>query len=311
MDQHWARKAARRVGGFLGGMRRNSSTPGGEAAPEPLPQPRIGLALGGGFARGIAHAGVLKVLEQNHIPIHCITGVSAGAIVAAAYASGATPAEIGRAGCAMRFGDVGRWRLGLLGLVTSERMQRFLERLLKVYRFEDMRIPLGVLATDLSSGEAVPFCGSGTVFDPIRASCSYPGLFRPVLLADRVLVDGAMSMEIPAALARQLGATHVISVHLPALVPTAQPSNMFQVVNRCFQIMQGRSEDGWRSQTDLVIAPDVYGVDWDGFARGPQLIAAGEAAALEALPVIKGWLSAPPAQTTPVGLLAGSLPQEI
>jgi len=311
VDQHWSRKAARRVGGFLGGMLRNSHPPGGEAVSEPLPQPRIGLALGGGFARGIAHAGVLKILEENQIPIHCVTGVSAGAIVAAAYASGATPAEIGRAGCSMRFGDVGRWRLGLLGLVTSERMQRFLERLLKVYRFEEMRIPLGVLATDLSSGEAVPFYGTGTVFDPIRASCSYPGLFRPVPLMGRVLVDGAMSMEIPAALARQLGATHVISVHLPARVPVAQPSNMFQVVNRCFQIMQSRSEDGWRSQTDVVIAPDVRGVDWDGFTCGPQLIAAGEAAALEAVPAIKGWIPAPPVHPTPVGLLGGSLPQEI
>src|SRR5581483_1837965 len=164
MDHEWARKAARRMGGLLGGMRRSSRTTGSAAEPELLPAPRIGLALGGGFARGIAHAGVLKVLEQNHIPIHCITGVSAGAIVAAAYASGATPAEIGRAGCAMRFGDVGRWRFGLLGLVTSERMQRFLQRLLKVYSFEDMPIPLGVLATDLSSGESVPFYGSGSVF---------------------------------------------------------------------------------------------------------------------------------------------------
>src|SRR5580704_11731578 len=111
--------------------------------------PRIGVALGGGFARGIAHVGVLRVLEQNRIPIHCITGVSAGSIVAAAYASGATTEEIARAGCSMRFGDVGRWSLGRLGLVGSERMNRFLDRVLKTSRFEQMRIPLGVVATDL------------------------------------------------------------------------------------------------------------------------------------------------------------------
>src|SRR5712692_6548204 len=103
-----------------------------------LPQVRIGLALGGGFARGIAHAGILKVLEQHHIPIHCVTGVSAGSIVAAAYASGTTPGDIARAGCSMRFSDVGRWSLGRLGLVGSERMNRFLKRLLKTYRFEEM-----------------------------------------------------------------------------------------------------------------------------------------------------------------------------
>ena len=119
---------------------------------------RIGLALGGGFARGIAHAGVLRVLAQSGIPIHCITGISAGAVVAAAYASGATPEEIVRAGCSMRFGDVGRFSLGRLGLVGSQRMDRFLEGLLKTYRFESMRIPLGVVATDLATGEPAPFC---------------------------------------------------------------------------------------------------------------------------------------------------------
>jgi NTE family protein len=255
-----------------------------------VPQVRIGLALGGGFARGIAHAGILKVLEQHHIPIHCVTGVSAGSIVAAAYASGTTPGDIARAGCSMRFSDVGRWSLGRLGLVGSERMNRFLKRLLKTYRFEEMRIPLGVVTTDLSTGESVPFAGTGTVFDAIRASCSYPGLFQPVRHRGRLLVDGAMSMEVPAALARQLGATHVISVHLPTGGSGAPPTNLFQVLNRCFQILQSRSEDNWRNETDLVIAPNVHGVDWDAFGCGPQLIEAGEAAALAALPKIEEWM---------------------
>jgi NTE family protein len=252
---------------------------------------RIGLALGGGFARGIAHAGVLKVLEQHDIPIYCITGVSAGAIVAASYASGATTDEIARAGCSMRFGDVGRWSLRRLGLLGSQRMTHFLERLLKTYRFEEMRIPLGVSATDLSTGDAVPFAGSGSVFEPIRASCSYPGLFQPVRLNGRLLVDGNMSMGVPAALARQLGATHVISVPLPAAVPNAVPGNLFQVVSRCFQILQSRLEDGWRRETDLVITPDVRGVGWRDFDNGPRLVRAGEAAALAALPEIQAWLT--------------------
>jgi NTE family protein len=259
------------------------------AGPAPESPVRIGLALGGGFARGIAHAGVLKVFERHHIPVHCITGVSAGSIVAAAYASGATPDEIARAGCAMRFGDVGRWSLGRLGLVGSERMNRFLERLLKAYRFEEMRIPLGVLATDVCTGEPVPFAGAGSVFDPVRASCSFPGLFHPVPHHGRLLVDGAMSMGIPAALARQLGATHVISVPLPAADRCALPSNMFQVMNRCLRMLQSRFEDDWRRETDLVIAPDVRGVDWHAFGRGPQLIEAGEAATLAALPEIQDW----------------------
>src|SRR5881397_3770289 len=114
--------------------------------------PRIGLALGGGFARGIAHAGVLRVFERNGIPIHCITGVSAGSIVAAACASGARADEIARAACSMRFSDVARWSLSRMGFVVSERMKPFLQGLLKHYRFEEMRIPLGVVATDLCTG---------------------------------------------------------------------------------------------------------------------------------------------------------------
>jgi NTE family protein len=260
--------------------------------PAPPPPPKIGLALGGGFARGIAHAGVLDVFERNHIPIHCITGVSAGSIVAGAYASGATPDEIARAGCAMRFGDVARWTLGRMGFVVSERMKRFLEKLLKHYRFEEMQIPLGVLATDLCNGQTVNFRDQGDVFLPIRASCSYPGLFQPVRHEGRSLVDGAMSMEIPALLARQLGATHVVSVHLPALGADASPTNMFQVINRCFQIMQTQSEEAWRQQSDIIIAPELRGMSWDSFGCGPAMIKAGQDAALAALPTIQSWFDA-------------------
>jgi NTE family protein len=258
----------------------------------PPPPLRIGLALGGGFARGIAHAGILDIFERHNIPIHCITGVSAGSIVAAAYASGASPAEIGRAGCAMRFGDVARWSIGRMGFVVSERMKRFLEKLLKLYHFEEMRIPLGVVATDLCLGETVNFHGAGDVFFPIRASCSYPGLFCPVQYQGRLLVDGAITVETPAELARHLGATRVISVHLPGQGPDVIPSNMFQVVNRCFQIMQGRAEDNWRKYSDLIIAPSVRTVQWDGFGNGPDLIRAGQSAALEALPRIQAWIDA-------------------
>jgi NTE family protein len=257
--------------------------------------PRIGLALGGGFARGIAHAGVLRVFERRGIPIHCITGVSAGSIVAAAFASGAEADDIVRAGCAMRFGDVARWSLSRMGFVVSERMKPFLRGLLRSYRFEEMRIPLGVVATDLCTGEPVSFRDAGDVFLPIRASCSYPGLFQPVRWSDRVLVDGAMSTEIPALLARELGATHVVSVHLPA--PSSRlPSDVFQVIRRCFQIMQMRNEDGWRNVSDLVITPALQEIEWDAFECGQELVKAGETAARAALPAIESWFAEIPSR---------------
>jgi NTE family protein len=254
-------------------------------------RPRIGLALGGGFARGIAHAGVLKVFERYGIPIDYVTGVSAGSIVAAACASGAPPDQIARAGCAMRFSDVAKWHLGRMGFVVSERMKPFLQGLLRCYRFEEMKIPLGVVATDLCTGEPVCFIDCGDVFLPIRASCSYPGLFQPVRVNGRFLVDGAMSVEVPARLARELGATHVISVHLPAPVTERPPTDVFKVVRRCFQIMQARNEETWRQASDLVICPDLQSIEWDGFDSGPALVQAGEAAALAALPSIQSWFS--------------------
>jgi NTE family protein len=263
------------------------------AVPTPM---RLGLALGGGFARGMAHIGVLQVLERNNIAVDCIAGVSAGAIVAAAYASGARPEEIAEAGCAMRFGDVARWTIGRMGFALSERMERFLRRVLKCYTFEQMRVPLGVIATDLVNGEAVVFRDRGDVVLPIRASCSYPGLFQPLRFGERLLVDGAISMEVPALLTRLLGATHVISSHLPMQGEAAMPSNVFHVINRCFQILHSRTEMAWRQHSNLVIEPDVRNMEWDSFESGMQLIKAGADAALPLVPQLQSMLGLRAAQ---------------
>ncbi len=271
--------------------------------------PRIGLALGGGFARGVAHVGVLRVFERHRIPIHCITGVSSGSMVAAAFASGASAEEIGRVGAAMKFADVARWRPGRMGFMRSERMERFLHRLLRCRLFEEMAIPLGVVATDLITGRPVNFRGSGDVCVPVRASCSYPGLFQPVEHQGRLLVDGAMSVEVPAALARDLGATHVVAVHLPMQHQAARPRNLFQVVNRCFQIMQSRTEEYWKQLADVVIAPDVPAVEWDACKNAMHLVEAGERAAEEALPRIRAFIGAGAPEARAAGaLIPGSEP---
>ncbi len=265
------------------------------------PGPVIGLALGGGFARGIAHLGVLRVLERHNIPIHRIAGVSAGALVAAAYASGTPVPEIIRIAAAMKFRNVARFRFSLLGLAGSDHMPKFLTRLLKVYQFEEMRIPLAVVATDLNANRPVIFRDHGNVFLPIRASCSYPGLFQPVRYRDHYLVDGAMTMEVPALALREMGATHVIAVCLPVNGDSFDPRNMLHVINRCFQIMQRSAEWGWRKQSNVVIEPDVAGMSWDGFENAQKLIENGEKAAEAALPRILSWLKQPPELSAPGG----------
>ncbi|HET8548158.1 MAG TPA: patatin-like phospholipase family protein [Bryobacteraceae bacterium] len=252
---------------------------------------RIGVALGGGFARGIAHVGVLRVLEAAGVTISGIAGISAGAIVAAAYASGRALDEIAATASTMRFSHVARWCVPRLGLADNRRMCTFLKTLLRSHRFEDMRIPLSVVATDLITGAPTVF-HTGDVIDPIRASCAYPGLLEPVPIEGRPYVDGAIGMEVPTAAIREMNVNKVIAVRLLTRC-NQQPANFFQVINRCFLIMNEQSETAWRSGADLVIEPDVSDCAWDGFASSRELIAAGEQAARAALPAVREWLEAP------------------
>lgn len=248
--------------------------------------PRIGLALGGGFARGMAHVGVMRVLERNNIPIHAIAGVSAGSIAAALYASGRTPDEIELIARTMRFKDVARWTISLLGFTRSERMEAFLARSLKTRKFEEMRMPLAVVASDLVTGKPVVFRGHGDVVMPIRASCSYPGLFLPIRHEGKCLVDGMISMEVPARPLRDMGCTHVISVAIPDSATCVDPRNVFSVITRSFQVLNGRTEKEWRRYSNVVISPDVRSLSWDSFEQCAKLVEAGERAAEEALPKI-------------------------
>jgi NTE family protein len=232
--------------------------------------PRIGLALGGGFARGIAHVGVLRELEKNKIPISVVTGVSSGSIVAAAVASGATSDEIEQVALSMKFRDIARWTLSPLGLAGSDRMITFLTRLLKANRFEDLRIPLGIVATDLNTGRPVTFHDKGDVVMPIRASCAYPGLFLPIRYQGRLLVDGFVSMEVPAEPLLQMGADKIISVAIPNQEGSDEYGSMLSVVSRCFQIMTERTQMSWRRYSSVVIAPPVADMSWDSFASAKK-----------------------------------------
>jgi NTE family protein len=248
------------------------------------------VALGGGFARGIAHVGVLRVLEAHNIPVDVICGTSVGALVAATYASGTTLGEMERQGSETQFRDFGRWTVSRLGIATNERLETYLHKFTTKHLFSEMKIPLVVVATDLISGHTVYFT-EGEIGPALRASCAYPGLFLPVEYEGRILVDGFLTELVPSVAARKMGADIVIAVHLePGLLDSA-PRSMIEVISRSFSILQSSAVQSWRAATDVLIEPDVHHILWDQFSKTPQLVAAGEEAALEAVPKIKALLA--------------------
>jgi len=250
----------------------------------------VGLALGGGFARGFAHLGVLQVLEQNHIPISHIAGTSVGSILGAAYASGAPLARIIETCRTLRFRDIARWRVSRLGLASNQRLENLIERVFDSRQFEDLRIPLAVVATDLTSGEPVVFT-QGNLVDAIRASCAFPGLFEPVEIGTRCLADGGLVAPVPTRAARELGAAAVIGVSVGIQDGHhGAPTNIFQVVSRAVNAAQKHQLEVWERHADLVLRPDVQSLAWDDFHRAEEAIEAGAVAARRALPRIEKLL---------------------
>ena len=270
-----------------------------KSSPVPPRIPAIGVALGGGFARGIAHIGVLKVLEQESIPIRVVTGTSVGALIAACYCSGLSISEMEEVAHNARFTSFARWTLSRYGFASSDRMVSFLDRTLKVKTFEELRIPLGVAATDFNTGEGVVF-RSGSIIDPVRASCAYPGMFLPVNIRGRYLVDGMLSHPVPTRPLREMGAERVLAIHLKGTwTDGGAPRHLFAVIGQSFAIAQDAMSSLWKEAADLVIEPDVASFGYDDFKRADDLIRAGEVAMRKALPEVRKWLESPAAPTYP------------
>jgi NTE family protein len=257
-------------------------------------RPKVGLALGGGFARGIAHIGVLRVLEENEIPIDFIAGTSVGALIAATYASGTPLEEMERQGYTTRFHDFGRWTLSRMGMASNERLEHYLHKFTPAETFGEMKIPLSIVATDLMSGKSVHFT-EGEIGPALRASCAYPGLFLPVEYRGQILVDGFLTETVPAEAAREMGADIVIGVHLEPGLLGSPPQNTIEVISRSFSIIQTAAAQLWHTDVDVLIEPEVHHIQWDEFVKTPQLVAAGETAARAALPKIRAVLASDPA----------------
>jgi NTE family protein len=253
-------------------------------------RPKIGLALGGGFARGVAHIGVLKVLEREGIPIDCIAGTSSGAIIGAMYCSGICAKELEEISYLLRFGDFARLTISRLGLWTTDPMVPLLQRILKVHTFEELRIPLAVSATEFTTGESVVFT-SGPLIDSVRASCAYPGAFLPVPVDGRLMVDGLLAHPVPTTPLKQMGAEKVIAVYFKShWISDSGPKHFMDVIGQCFSIAQSRMCAQWQLNADAILEPHVGDFAYDAFHQAPELVKVGEAAANAALPQIRAWL---------------------
>src|SRR5580692_9882818 len=221
----------------------------------PRERPRVGLALAGGFARGIAHIGVLRVLRDAGIHIDAVAGTSVGALIGAAFCAGTPLEEMARIGEHTSFTDFGRWTPSWLGLATNHRLEKYLSRLTPAKNFEDLVTPLAIAATDLNAGITIYYT-RGPLVPPLRGSCAYPGLFVPIQFEDRTLVDGFLTSPVPVEGVALLGVDIVIAVYLEpsSLEP---PRTFTDVLSRSFNIIQRHADLAWRQQADVIIEPDM------------------------------------------------------
>ncbi len=247
-------------------------------------RPKIGVALAGGFARGIAHIGVLRALREARIPIDMVAGTSVGSLIGTCYCAGVSLEAMEQLAHHTTFADFGRWTPSWLGLATNLRMENYLKRLTAVKRFEELLTPLAITATDINAGTSV-YYREGPIGPPLRASCAYPGLFVPVQYEGRTLVDGFLTSLVPVEGVRQMGADVVIAVYLEAGA-VDKPRTFTDVLSRSFTIIQKQIDAEWRRCSDVIIEPNVKPFVWDDFSKTSELIHTGEEAAIKLLPAI-------------------------
>ena len=254
----------------------------------------MGVALGGGFARGLVHIGVLKALEQAAIPVDFVAGTSVGAIIGACYCSGMTASDLEAVAGAARFKHFARWTVSRYGFCNSDRMHEFCRRVLKATTFEELKVPLAITATDFESGAPVVF-SKGPLVGPIRASCAYPGMFLPVEIEGHRYVDGMLAYGVPTTPLRALGADRVLGVYLSAhWMQRRPPRHMFEVIGQCFSIAQQNMYEQWKKDADLVIEPNVAGFSYNCFERAPELIEIGRTVANAIVPELRALLKLVP-----------------
>jgi len=265
--------------------------PAPPSAPKPLRPPRIGLALGGGAARGFAHIGVIQVLEEAGVRPDLVVGTSAGSLVAALYAAGRSGAELAQLALAMDEGAITDWSFPGRGLIRGDALARFVREHTGARTIEQMRLPLGIVATDLDTGEPILFQRGDTGL-AVRASSAVPAVFQPVRIGSREYVDGGLVSPVPVRFARQMGAELVIAVDISTPPDGAATGDVFRLLLQTFSIM-GKSINRFElREADVVLRPDLRGVGSAAFTERTRALAAGREAARSGLPALRERLAA-------------------
>ena len=259
--------------------------------PKALRPPRIGLALGGGAARGFAHIGVIQVLEEAGIKPDLVVGTSAGSLVAALYAAGRPGAELARVALAMDESAITDWSFPGRGLIRGEALARYVREQTGGKTIEQLALPLGIVATDLDSGLPMLF-QRGDVGMAVRASSAVPAVFQPVKIGSREYVDGGLVSPVPVRFARQMGAELVIAVDISSPPDGNATGDPFQMLLQTFAIM-GKSINQFElKDADIVVRPLLAGVSSADFTARKRAIDAGRAAGLAALVGLRARIAA-------------------
>lgn len=262
------------------------------AGPRPAPKPpRIGLALGGGAARGFAHIGVIQVLEENGIGVDLVAGTSAGSLVAALYASGKNGKEMQALAEGMDEGAITDWAFPGRGLIRGEALARYVRERTGNKTIEQMSLPLGILATDLADGSGVLF-RSGDTGTAVRASSAVPAVFQPVKIGGREFVDGGLVAPVPVRQARQMGAELVIAVDISSPPEDKPLGDAMRMLLQTFAIMSRSINSYELREADVVMRPQLAGIGSADFSARRRSIQAGREAALALLPTLRQRIAA-------------------
>jgi NTE family protein len=254
--------------------------------PKPMRPPRVALALGGGAARGFAHIGVIEVLEENGIHPDIVTGTSAGSLVAAMYAAGRTGKELESIAINMDESRLTDWAFPGRGLIRGNALADYVREEVGNRPFDKLRIPLGIVATDLDSGKPILF-RRGDVGTAVRASSAVPAVFEPVRIGTHEYVDGGLTSPVPVRAARDMGADVIIAVDISQPPDGGDTSNALHMLLQTFSIMSRSINELELKEAEIALHPRLVGVAGTDFTVRKKNIEAGREAALAMLPQIK------------------------